>query len=202
MSTSAYADIDDLKRQLAISTTDTSQDDELERHILSASGWIDEELGRPFGATEGDDEVRTYAPGSARDLGYLVIDDLAELTSIRVDRAGDGTFETWTLDTDFVLDPPNAEVKGRPWTSIRTLSSQSFPSHRFAVVEVTGKFGWMSPPPQITEATLLLAEQLYHRSHSSPLGFRLDDGAVAYIARRDPHIAGLIRPFSRRALFV
>ena len=200
--TTAYADPDDLKRQLSIATNDTSLDDELERDIVAASGWIDEELGRTFDVTQdGETAVRLYSAAGAYELGSLVIDDLTELTSVRVDRTGDGDFETWTLDTDFALEPTNAEALGRPWTTLRTLATKIFPRHRYAVVEVTGRFGWTAPPAQITEATLLLAAQLHHRRRSSPLGFRLDEGAVAYIARRDVHIGGLIRPFSRKRLF-
>jgi hypothetical protein len=200
---SLYGDTDELKRALSLTTTDTGMDDDLDRALFSASDGIDEAVGRSFGKGE-EGEERLYEAGDAWISRMLAIDDLVELTSLTVDRTGEGTFETWVLDTDFRLGPLNAPGDERPWTSVRTLSGQGFPSHTDALVKVTGTFGWPSVPSQIVQATMLLAAQLFQRTRSAPFGVitaGADVGAVAYIARRDPHISGLIQPFSRRAVF-
>ncbi len=199
---SLYGDTDELKRALSLSVTDTSMDDDLDRALFAASGGIDEALGRTFG--KGDDgEERLFEAGDAWVSSMLAIDDLVDLESLTVDATGEGTFETWTLDTDFRLGPLNAPAKGRPWTSVRSLAL-SFPAHPNAIVKVTGTFGWPSVPAQIVQATMLLGAQLFQRTRSAPFGVvtaGVDVGAVAYIARNDPHISALIQPFSRRALF-
>jgi hypothetical protein len=199
---SLYGDTDELKRALAIATTDTSLDDDLDRALFAASNAIDEATGRTF-AKGDDDDVRLYEVNTAVPR-MLTIDDLVELVSLEVDPTGEGTFETWVLDTDFRLQPLNAEALGKPWTMIRTLQSQAFPTNPYALVRITGTFGWPSVPSQIVQATMLLAAQLFQRTRSAPFGIvtaGADVGAVAYIARNDPHISGLLQPFSRRRGF-
>lgn len=198
---SSYADLADVKATISIAGADTFVDNDLERAISAASGGLDDELGRSFGQSEDANDVRLYSPGISAVTGELAIEDLIELTSLRVDPNGDGTWETWTLDTDFRLEPLNAAVKGRPWELVRALPGKRWPRNQLGLVEVTGKFGWVDVPAQIVEATGLIAEQILIRKRQAPLGVitsGTDVGAVAYIARNDPQVAGLIQRFYRR----
>lgn len=201
---SSYADIADVKKTISIAVSDVDLDDDLEGAILAASAGIDMELGRSFGIENGTDNVRSYSPGDSYWTRILSIDDLAAFTSLRVDPTGRGDWEDWTLDTDFRLGPLNAAVglQGwRPYTHLRSLEKR-WPTQEDAIVEVTGQFGWRDLPPQIREATGLLAEKLMVRKRQAPLGFVAtgnDIGAVAYIARNDPQIMGLISRLSRRS---
>lgn len=199
---SSYADIGDIKPTLSIAGADTFADNDIERAISAASQGLDKELGRVFGQSEDENDVRLYSPDIAYRTGELEIDDLTEFTQLRVSLLGDGTWETWTLDTDFRLEPLNADVLGGPFTLVRSLRTKVFPSDPLGLVEVTGKFGWPDVPAAIVEATGLIAEQLLVRKRQAPLGVLTvgtDVGAVAYIARNDPQVAGLISGFYRRS---
>ena len=192
-----YVDVDDFKKTLAAEGS-TFLDDDIEIALQAASAGIDEAQGRTYGKSD-EDEVRVFSPDN-REL--LWIDDLAaEPTTVRVDTAGDGTFETWTQDTDFRLGPLNAEIKGKPFTSIRA-KNRGLPVGDFSIVEVTGIFGWPAPPSQIVEATGIIASQLVKRAREAPFGVvSISSETAAYIARNDPHVSFLLQGLGRRQLF-
>jgi hypothetical protein len=189
-----YVDSDDLKVSLTLDGT-TFADTDVDAACIAASGAIEEVQGRDYGRSD-EDEIRFFTP---TDWEVLTIDDLVELTTLRVDR-GDGTFETWTVDTDFRVEPLNAEGKGRPFTSLRAMA-QRFPCARLARVEVTGIFGWPAPPQQIIEAASIIAAQLVKRKRDAPFGVLNVGDVAAYIVRNDPMIAQLLNGLSRRPIF-
>jgi hypothetical protein len=195
---SVYVDSDDFKATLTLQGT-TFADDDLDASLAAASAGVDKAQGRTYGKSEEPDVVRLYSPDS-REL--LVIDDLAEFTSLRVDTTGDGTWDTWTLDTDFRLEPLNAELDSEPFTNIRALATQRFPVYRFALVEITGAFGWPAPPQQIVEATSIIASQLVKRKRENPYGFVISGDVVAYLIRNDPQVSFLLNGLSRRRQLV
>src|SRR3990170_736023 len=125
--TAIYVDVDDFKNSLSLAGT-TFMDSDAEAACIAASAGIDEAQGRTYGKSEVD-EIRFFVPD---DPELIWIDDLAEITTLRVD-SGDGTYDTWTLGTDFRLEPLNAEGKGRPFTSARAKSNR-FPVWRLALV--------------------------------------------------------------------
>src|SRR5262249_42740226 len=121
------------------------------------------------------------------------------------DDDADAVFEnTWTQNTDFVLEPLNAASDTEPWTAVRV---QPYTSRIFYCwprsLRVTGKFGWLTPPPAVKQATELLAARLLKRSREAPfgvVGLGLDEGAVR-IPRLDPDVAALLGPYMRRRIF-
>ena len=107
-----YCTVEELKSRLGI--TDTSDDFELGLAAAGASRAIDEITGRYF--WRGTD-TRTYIPES---ISRQSLDDLVSVTSLKVDRDGDGVFEeTWTQGTDYALEVApgkyNAAAKGEQW---------------------------------------------------------------------------------------
>jgi hypothetical protein len=67
-------------------------------------------------------------------------------------------------------------------------------------VRVTGRFGWDAVPPEIIEATGILATKLIRRSREAPFGIlavALETGTAIRLARTDPDIASLIDAFTR-----
>src|SRR5688572_21783424 len=65
----------------------------------------------------GEEAARYFTPVAGSRA--MKIDDLASLTSVEIDADGDGTYEeSWDLDTQFYLDPPNAALDEQPWTRI------------------------------------------------------------------------------------
>ena len=172
-------------------------DGDIPNAIGAASRGIDEYCGRKFYT---DATTRYYTPVEP---GYLRIDDLVTLGTMTSDLDGDGVFEqTWTLNTDFVLEPLNAAADGKPYEEIRLHPAGSL---RFSCyprsVSVSGTFGWAATPAPVKEATTILASRLLRRAREAPfgvVGIGIDNAAVR-IARTDPDVAFLLDPFIRGA---
>jgi hypothetical protein len=193
-----YVDLDDLKRTISADGT-TFLDDDGERAITSASRAIDTAVNRWFYADQEADVERVYTPDRAL---TLEIDDLIKLTEVAIDRNGDGTFEeVWTANSEFFLEPLNAEANSVPWErlKVRKACGKRLPLTERSV-RVTGKFGWAEVPPEIVEATGILATKLIRRAREAPFGIlavALETGTAIRLARTDPDIATLIDAFTR-----
>lgn len=199
MATTVYVDADDFKKTL-VAEGSTFLDDDIDLALQAASEGIDRAQGRSYGLGEDENEVRLYDSV----LGEtLYIDDLVDLVSLRVDRSGNGSFDTWAVDTDFSLRPPNAAGQSQPFNQIRVHRSETFPCDSYAVVEVTGQFGWPTPPASVIAATGIIAAQLLKRAREAPFGVvSISSETAAYIARNDPQVAFLLHGLGRRQLFV
>lgn len=205
-----YVDVDDFKKTLALEGT-TFADEDIELAIQAASAAIDGYKGMRFYPTE---ETRYY---TARPYDtYIAIDDLIGLgtedtpgTTITVDTNGDGSYDTtWTVGTDFDLDPANAVIGGHPYRRLvlRSLANRSFPTYGRSI-KVTGVFGWSEPPAQVRQAAVILTNRLLKRARETPFGILAlgqDIGATARLGRLDPDVAFLLDsiPGGRVALFV
>lgn len=188
-----YATASELKYTLDALNT-TYMDDDIDDALNAASRAIDEACGRRFFPST---ETRVYTAGFyRRSFNYQVvcdleIDDLNTLTSLTVDTNGDGTYDqTWTVGTDFYLDPPNAPLEGWPYTRImlsRT-SGRTFPTWDNAV-QIVGSFGWAETPAEVKQYCKIFAAQLLLRSREAPFGVLMagsEVGTSARIARFDP----------------
>lgn len=197
MAANLYVTAAALKNTLSL-TGETFADADVNAAVEAASRGLDEGCGRRFWADPDALQVRYYDA-----TGDLVrIDDLVTLTTLATDPGGDGTYEqTWTRDTDFVLSPLNAPADGRPWETVTRHPSGShrFPAGYPRAVRVTGRFGWPAVPPAIAQATTILAAKLLKRSREAPFGVVSMglDGAAVHIARTDPDVGFLVRPFIR-----
>ena len=160
-----YCTVEELKSRLGI--TDTSDDFELGLAAAGASRAIDEITGRYF--WRGTD-TRTYIPES---ISRQSLDDLVSVTSLKVDRDGDGVFEeTWTQGTDYALEVApgkyNAAAKGEQWpyTAAQVITGgKLFPftwmwSH-LDRIQVAGVFGWPAVPLNVKNAALVVGAQLF-----------------------------------------
>jgi hypothetical protein len=180
----------------SLSLTETFADDDLEAAITAASREVDRRTQRFFWSEVG---TRYYTPSSA---GLLWVDDLASFGSVSIDVARDNTFtESWTLNTDFVLEPLNASAEGRPYTTIRVIerSGRYFPVGEERTVRVTGTFGWAAVPATIKQATSILASRLVKRVREAPFGvagFGIDGGAVR-VPSFDPDVDALLAGYVR-----
>lgn len=213
-----YTQVEEFKQSLTLSGT-TFANMDIETAVAAASRKIDEETGRRFYTTTSN-EVRYFTPDSWTTsyryidgdvAGYytrpeLDVGDIAALTEVVADTNDDGTFEqTWVVDVDFRLEPYNAPLDGQPWDRIVLTSSggRSFPGYDHSI-RVTGRFGWLSAPPQIKLATEMLAGRYLKRLREAPFGVAGigADGDAVRIASVDPDIAQLIAPFVRRQILV
>ena len=160
-----YCTVEELKSRLQI--TDTSDDFEITLAVQAACRSIDEITGRYF--WRGTD-TRTYVPES---IYAQQLDDLVSVTTLKVDRDGDGVFEeTWTQGTDFALTVSpgryNTGAKGETWpyTGLTVLSTGKFmpfvwPWSHQDRIQVTGVFGWPAVPLAVKQAALIAAADLF-----------------------------------------
>ena len=190
-----YVALEEIKHTLELSNL-TYADNDLSLAITAASRGIDDYCGRQF-TSGGTAEVRYY---TACHASYLEIDDLISMGTLQSDYNGDGTFETtWTVGTDYVLEPQNAPAYAKPYDKIRILYPRT--SLRFPIyvgsVKVTGQFGWATVPAPIKQATTIMAERFLKRSRDAPfgvVGVGFDNIAVR-ISSVDPDVKFLLEPY-------
>lgn len=193
-----YGDLTQLKNTLSL-TGSQFADVDLQIALESASRAVDEMCERRFYTTTSD-EVRYFSP---RSYSWVDAGDVVSVTTLKTDEDGDGVFEsTWTANTDYVLSPLNAALDARPYTLVSRHPSSTlyFPADYPRSVQVTGKFGWSSTPPEIEQATTILAAQLVQRARMAPfgvVGVGIDQTSAVRLARVDPQVAALIGPYVR-----
>lgn len=199
----SYISREDLKSTLTL-TGQTYADLDVDRAIASASRGIDLVCGRRFYPDPDANQVRYYTPVQP---DSLAIGDLITLTTMKTDPGGKQTFDaTWTLNTDFVLEPQNAVIEGFGWpyTHIRVhplgANFLLWPWPRS--VQITGMWGWAAVPEPVKEATTLLANRLLMRARQAPFGVvQLGlEGEAARIARNDPDVSFLLSEYVRKPL--
>lgn len=198
----------------------TYMSDDVDDAINAASRAIDEACGQRFYPST---ETRVYTAtgylGTGYGYGYrygygpavyaslvrdLEIDPLNALTSLQVDRDGDGVYEeTWTVGTDFFLDPPNNPLKGYPYTRVVLTrnAGKTFPTVDNGV-QIAGSFGWAETPDEVKQYCKIFATQLLLRSREAPFGVLMagsEVGTSTRIARFDPDfermLGHLVKPY-------
>lgn len=120
---------------------------------------------------------------------------------VKTDTGNDGTYETtWTISTDFVLEPLNGRGRdgstGWPYTTVVAVGSKWFPTwrHRRPVVEITAKWGWAATPSPVFDAVLLVAAESW-KLKEAPLGVAgFGDFGVVRV-RDNPIVARKLDPF-------
>jgi hypothetical protein len=192
-----YVELEDLKKTLTLDGV-TFANLDLAEVIAAASRKVDEKTERRFWLDTDVNQVRVYTPEYS---DKLWIDDLVTLTTLKSDAAGDGTYETTWLATDYVLGPANAAAEGRPyeWIKLRAGGAQAFPFVDEGI-QVTGRFGWSAVPAAVKTATKMIAHRYVKRLREAPhgvVGFGMD-GAVVRMMAIDPDVEDLLQPFSRR----
>lgn len=206
-SSQQYVDVDTLKGQLAIGSTDTDDDLELNDACYAASRWIDEYTERFFYQTTS--EARTFVPC---DLYYLKLPEFCDLVSVdtfKTDSSGDGTFETTWLTSDYQLLPvnPSARAESRPYTAVKAVGSQTFPwivpgiAARDDLVQITGVWGWPAVPYAVKQAARLIAAEMY-RIKDAPLGVAGEGEFAIPINTTTQRAKSLLGPYRRNVVLV
>lgn len=164
-----YCTVQEVAAQVGID--DTDDDLLIESAVSAASRQIDAWCGRRFYQ---DDSVATreFYPESSTCLNLLDQPGVSPATEIstttglivKTDTADDGTFATTlTISTGFLLLPRNADDDSRPWNQLVLVDGSSFPATTYgrAPVQITAKFGWATVPPNVKQACIIQATQLY-----------------------------------------
>lgn len=167
--------------------------------IAAAARGIDEYCGRRFYLDADATSVRYYSPTNP---GYIEIDDLVTLGTVKTDTDGDSVYETtWVQNRDYYLEPLNAPADFRPYerVCISPYGGQRWPYWGGPSVSVQGRFGWPECPAPVKEATTILATRYLKRAREAPFGivqFGVD-ASTARISRADPDVAWLLDPYVR-----
>jgi len=155
-----------------------------------------------------DVSVRYFEPC---DYFHVEVDDISTATGliVRTDDSGTGSYSTtWTLDTDFFLEPINQRsggIGGWPYTEIHSLLSRAFirayvPARRPSV-KVTARWGWAAVPDQVKQATLIAAARLF-KMKDAPDGFVGLDGWGPVRVKENPEVRALLGPFMKHPVVV
>ena len=198
--TNGYCSLDDVKHsnRLNIASSDSGADDLLEAIIEGVSRKIDDECHRFFYLTSS--QTRWYRPLTSEDV---FIDDIpadSDLSAIAIDTDDDGTVNnTLTAITDYVLEPYNAPLDGKPYQKItrRRRGQFLFPTGADKSVAVTAAFGWTAIPKPVVEACKLQVERIFMRG-GTPLGSNSMTALgkmTLTIPSLDPDVCGMLQPY-------
>ncbi len=168
-----YVTAAQIKTRLGIS--DSTDDAAITSAASASTRWIDNHCNRRrFGFNKTTSATaRVYRASSSTRAN---VDDISATTSlvVAVDTAGVGTFgTTWTIGTDFLLEPLDAVASdgdSRPYDTVRTIGGQYFQSiNRRPFLQVTALWGWPAVPALVTEACYQLAEETF-KLKDAPFG--------------------------------
>jgi len=194
--TNGYITLASLKTYLKID--DSVEDSLLESIIESASRSIDRIANRRF-YLDSTATARTYRPiGNLR----VIVDDIGTTTGLvlKTDPDANGVYQTtFTLNSDYIVEPTNALAKGRPinYLTIVGPTALSLPVNYWPQVEVTAKWGWPSVPDDIEQATYILSADLYKRKDSIGGVLGLSELGAIRMSPLGRDIAAMVRAYRR-----
>ncbi len=200
-----YVELEAFKSSVELTGTSYA-DADIQRALLAASRGVEAACHRRFWLDADATQVRYYTPSSYQ---RLMIDDLAVLTSLAIDRPGVGAWsEPWTLNTHFVLEPANAVANFQPYESLlrRRLSGYTFPAGVENSVKVTGQFGWLEVPAEIEQAVVIIANKLVRRTREATFGIvvvgaGIDNQSAIRLAKHDPDVVPLLADYVKSQPF-
>lgn len=171
----------------------------LQRAINATSRAVDHFTGRRFWK----DSVATARTFRCRDLKVMWVNDIATTTGLIVqtdDNLDDTWSTTWTLGTDFDLEPENADTEGPAyaWWRIVAKGTRTFPVSPFRrTLKVTSVAGWSAIPDDVEQASIIKASSLFQRK-DAPFGVAgFGEFGPVRITRRDPDVVELLNSFIR-----
>ncbi len=194
--TNGYITLAGLKTYLKID--DSVEDTLLEQIIESASRSIDRIANRRF-YLDSTATARTYRPiGNLR----VITDDIGSTTGLilKTDPNSTGVYQTtFTLNTDYIVEPTTALAKGRPINYLTIVGSTalSLPVNYWPQVEVTAKWGWPSVPDDIEQATYILSADLYKRKDSIGGVLGISELGAIRMSPLGRDIAAMVRAYKR-----
>jgi hypothetical protein len=172
----------------------------LDRAVNASSRAIDRYCRRRFWLDSGV-ATRTYVVDDQR---CAYVDDIGSRTGLVVKIGTDGhTFPTTlTVDTDFILEPRNADkfasgsFDAFAFWQIRTIGSRVlYPSCLGPTLSVTAQHGWSAVPSEVEEACVLKAASLFKRK-DAPFGVAgFGEFGAVRITRADTDVVSLLADY-------
>lgn len=194
--TNGYITLAGLKTYLKID--DSVEDTLLEQIIESASRSIDRIANRRF-YLDSTATARTYRPiGNLR----VIVDDIGTTTDLvlKTDPDANGVYQTtFTLNSDYIVEPTNALAKGKPITYLTIVGATalSLPVNYWPQVEVTARWGWPTVPDDIEQATYILSADLYKRKDSIGGVLGLSELGAIRMSPLGRDIAAIVKAYRR-----
>jgi hypothetical protein len=194
--TNGYITLAGLKTYLKID--DAVEDTLLEQIVESASRSIDRIANRRF-YLDSTASARTYRPiGNLR----VITDDIGSTSGLilKTDPDANGNYQTtFTLNTDYIVEPTNALAKNRPvnYLTIVGPTAMSLPVNYWPQVQVTARWGWPSVPDDIEQATYILSADLYKRKDSIGGVLGLSELGAIRMSPLGRDIAAMVRAYKR-----
>lgn len=200
----AYATIQDLRDQFG-DDGNKLKPSQLIRALNAASRAVDNWTYRRFWADE-TPVSRVFYPTCRNELRFDKVDIItATGVAIATDDNADGTFTGNWSAASFRLGPDNAEADGGVYSHILGTGIRYFNvmgTRGVLPVRVTARWGWPTVPPEVEQATLLKAAQLFKRK-DAPFGvLQFGDIAAVTVTRRDADVIELLSTYQRDVAMV
>lgn len=194
--TNAYCTLDDLKKSISITGTDSIDDAALEAAISAVSRNIDDLTGRFFYAdgTTGTNVIRYY---TARHPSKLFTDDFVSISEVAIDTSNSRTYTAMSA-TDYLYEPVNNPRQGKPYTQVLMVgNTYGFPQTPQGV-RITGIWGWSAVPEVVRQACLIQSSRVFMRA-ASPFGIAgaTDYGTVTLRAKLDVDVQVMLQGVNR-----
>lgn len=196
----AYASAFDVRKELAAGSGQTSigqeHEDTIWDMLIEASRLIDQHKRVEPGAYDADDSDTRYFFGSGTERQWVSY--MVSLTSVAVEET-DGTYTTWTEDTDFYTWPYNASSISEPIRALEVIDKTGTTKSVFTKgakrVKVVGVFGVSSSPPEpIQRACKIQAARWFKQAlqgwQDASMGGEF--GQLLYTKELDPNVKTLL----------
>jgi hypothetical protein len=175
--------------------------------VEASSRLIDEYCGRHF--YQDIAATRYFDTDHAQQLILGPFNDLASVTSITEDRAGDGTYSTTYTAGQYQLGPVGAASKApvaQPFTSVSLLDNVTFSvsvsTGRRGLVKIVGTWGWPAVPIEVKQACRIIVAEVM-KLESAPLGIVgfADFGVTRVSKSMSPRAIQMLQPYKHGGNF-
>jgi uncharacterized phiE125 gp8 family phage protein len=165
----AYITVADLAQHLGMPSPNDAQTASLQMAINAAKAQIDGRCGLTFEASATEKVFTPLSTGLAH-IGYA-----RDVSAVKIDADGDGTYETTLSETDYQLVGPTRSI----YVQLRETASATFPGGTYTVA-VVATYGEEDVPDAIKVAMLLQSARLYRRRDAT-FGIVSNDTGLAHI---------------------
>lgn len=200
-----YCSVDDLREQLSDLGSHNLSERQLVRAINAASRSIDNHTGRRFWADAAP--VSKVFPVPTAGLELWLPEDIAYSAGLAVSTWDGSAYTAWDA-ADYRLWPYGANTSGSMyggWWKLESARGLRFDvrgATGIVPIQIAARFGWAFTPPEVEQACLLKAAQLFKRK-DAPYGVaQFGDIAAVQITRADKDVLELLWPYVRDVAMV
>lgn len=189
-----YATLEQAKASARVA--DNIDDTLFERAVEGASRRIDGFTGRFFYQTPST-TINLYAINSYN----LATPDISSTNGLvlQTDDVGDGSFtNTFTLNTDYQVEPLDASLQTRPFRRLVAIGGKTFPMMTIPpqpLVRVTAVWGWPAVPTDVREACVIMTLRIFQRANAALGVAGFGDMGPVMVRSVDPDVREMLMPY-------